>query len=435
MLIAAFSGGLMTTQPAPTTRLIGRTLAFARMGWLALAALLLVYLVMDLWFLYHEILIPCVEAACVDDGLRLTPDAITELETQGLAIGFYAAAQVGLYVVFALVFCALGALIFWHKSHDRAGLFVSFCLFVFGGTFPDKPLSLVQASPLFYGLAVTFGVLGANCFYLFFFIFPNGHFVPRWTKWVALALIFYSFFPLGFLDTPLNIPIQRINSFVFPLFLIIAIIAQIHRYRWVSSAIERQQTRWVLFGIIVGLGLVLFAVAYTEIVDPAWLNTAWGNLLFNGFVYAGFLLVPLSLSVAVVRSRLYDIDLIIRRTLQYTIVTVILALIYFASIVVMQQTLRGLTGQEQTPFATVLSTLTIAALFTPLRRWVQNRIDRRFNRRKYDAEKILTAFSATLRDEVELDKLTGRLVTVVEETMQPAQVLLCLWPPNVKHKM
>jgi hypothetical protein len=137
--------------------------------------------------------------------------------------------------------------------------------------------------------------------------------------------------------------------------------------------------------------------------------------------------LPTTIGIAVLRYRLYEIDIIINRTLVYGFLTAMLALVYFGGVTTTQAIFRALTGQEQQPqIAVVISTLVIAALFNPLRRRIQSFIDRRFYRRKYDARKTLEAFSARLRDETDLDALNAELVEVVRETMQPAHVSLWL---------
>jgi branched-subunit amino acid ABC-type transport system permease component len=149
------------------------------------------------------------------------------------------------------------------------------------------------------------------------------------------------------------------------------------------------------------------------------------GLLVNGWLY---MFPAVTIGNAILRHRLYDIDIIIRRTLVYSILTGILAVIYFGGVIVVQQLLRPLT--ESSDLAIVVSTLLIAALFSPLRRRIQSTIDRRFFRRKYDAEQTLARFNQTLRDEVDIETLKAELVGVVQETMQPTKI--ALWMKETK---
>jgi len=210
-----------------------------------------------------------------------------------------------------------------------------------------------------------------------------------------------------------------------------AVYAQVYRYRYISTPTERQQTKWVLFGILLWLLLMgMLSVPYTlELSLPAGRSLPWWTLITSAVWWLALVMVPLSLSIAVLRYRLYDIDVFINRTLVYVSLTLMLGLVYLGSVVTLQYAFRALTGQvEQPQLAIVVSTLVIAALFNPLRRRIQSFIDRRFYRSKYDARKTLEASSATLRDETDLEALNGELVAVVRETMQPKHVSLWLRP-------
>jgi len=149
----------------------------------------------------------------------------------------------------------------------------------------------------------------------------------------------------------------------------------------------------------------------------------FGELIANIIFHIVTFLIPLSIGFSILRYRLYDIDFLINRTLVYAILTALLAIIYFSLVFGLQYLLHGLT-KESNDIVIVASTLAIAALFQPLRRRIQKLIDRRFYRQKYDAVRTLEAFSATLRNEVELDQLREHLISVVQETMQPAHVSL-----------
>ena len=197
-----------------------------------------------------------------------------------------------------------------------------------------------------------------------------------------------------------------------------------------SEGEEREQIKWLAFAAsIVGLGFSSYVIPGNILPDDAGgADRLWENLLENA-VTLSFAGVPVAVGIAILRYRLYDIDILINRTLVYGALTVTLVAVYFGGIVVLQRLFVALTGQKST-LAVVASTLLIAALFNPLRRRIQSFIDRRFYRRKYDAAKTLAAFSAKLRDETDLDALSADLVGVARETMQPAHASLWLRPDS-----
>jgi hypothetical protein len=222
-------------------------------------------------------------------------------------------------------------------------------------------------------------------------------------------------------------------SVVFVIFATIALsaLSLLFRYRR-ASGVERQQLKWVAFtaalagSFLVGQQLAWLAallVADSLGGELPSLNRSLENLLnvtFNVCLYAG-------IGIAILRYRLYDIDIIINRTLVYGSLTMSLALVYFGGVISLQGLLRALTDQGS-QLAIVASTLAIAALFNPLRRRIQSFIDRRFYRRKYDAARTLEAFSAKLRDETDMDTLNSELLSTVHETVQPEHVSLWLRP-------
>ncbi len=379
------------------------------------------------------------EEACSRYGFLMPGSSEEGLMDLGLPVALYAAFDAVLNGIFVGVWVAVGALIFWHRSNDRMALLVALFLVTFG------PISFGPIAPEFLAHAYhalelpveSVEFVGYTCLALFFSLFPSGRFVPRWTCWLAVAylaaLVPVLFFPHSPLDWA-----NRFHVEVYPLgiapFYVGFVAAQVYRYLWVSGPAERRQTKWVVFGLAVAFGGLIGVLLSANLLWPIEEGTITFSLLALWAVVYGFmLLIPLSIGVAILRSGLWDIDLLINRTLVYGALTAMLVLAYLGSVVALQGTFRMLAGQDS-QLAVVASTLGIAALFSPLRRRIQSFIDRRFYRRKYDASKTLEAFSTKLRDETDLDALRDDLVEVVRETMQPTHVSLWLRPDTPPKK-
>jgi hypothetical protein len=425
---------------SPSSRaLSGRTLVLARLGWLAMTVLSLAIFVAGEYLFLVELLegtggTACTrgEEACSRYGF-LMPGNGEELMELGLPVTLYAAFDAVLNGVFVAVWVAVGALVFWHRSNDRMALLVALFLVTFG------PISFGPIAPEFLAheyhtleLPVE-GVefLGYTCLALFFCLFPSGRFVPRWTRWLAVAYLAVLVPVLFFPHSPLDWA-NRFDIEVYPLgiapFFAGFVGAQVYRYLKVSTPAEHRQTKWVVFGMSVAFGGLIGVLVSANLLWPIEEGTITFFLLALWAVVYGFMLViPLSIGVAILRSGLWDIDLVINRTLVYGSLTAMLVALYFGGVVLLQRLFVGLTGGRST-LAVVVSTLVIAALFNPLRRRIQGFIDRRFYRSKYDARKTLEAFSTKLRDETDLDTLRDDLVGVVKETMQPAHISLWLRP-------
>jgi hypothetical protein len=425
----------MSARDAPTiTILRGRWLLFARATWavVAVVALAIVLFSIPSSFEHYRSVCTAASEICSERAVdQATPEGVRALQDAGLTLHSYALLNVAIEKVFQLVWFAVGALIFWRRSDDWMALLVSLFLVTFGTVTVDPTAAntLISSQPVWLLPVRGVGLLGVVCVVLFFLLFPTGRFVPRWTRWLAVVSIANDIPNVIFPELYSRSP--ALESFLYCVFLgsvMIFVWSQIYRYRKVSSLEQRRQTRWVVFGMALGVaGTFPFQL-------PVDLYLIGGDtplvLLLSRMGFAlSLLILPLSIGVAVLRSRLFDVDVLINRTLVYVILSATLAGVYFGGIVLLQRVFAGLTGQERLPqLAVVVSTLAIAALFDPLRRRIQSFIDRRFYRRKYDARKTLEGFSAKLRDETDLDALSDDLVGVVRETVQPTHVSLWLRP-------
>jgi len=304
-----------------------------------------------------------------------------------------------------------------------------YALLVAPGTLPAGE-ALVSVNPLW--------VLGFNLFVLMLIMFPTGK-LPRsrwrWLVYLYIAIAVVEVVAMLFLPgtlegsdlikNPLGIeglPIGRkpVQALIFTGGLVASgtLILRLRKGSWV----ERQQIKWLAYAAAVATGGSILVYTPPEALSARWV-TSVGYVV----VELGVLGIPISIGIAILRYRLYEIDTLINRSLVYGSLTATLVALYFGGIVVLQRLFVLLTGQQST-LAVVASTLLIAALFTPLRQRIQSFIDRRFYRSKYDAAKTLEVFSAQLRDETDLDALSEDLVGVVRETMQPAFVSLWLRP-------
>jgi hypothetical protein len=329
----------------------------------------------------------------------------------------------------ALGYWLVAALLFWRTSDNRLALLAAVTLGTFPLAFNDDFIRTLS-SP-WWLLAHFISFLGTVCIVLFFYVFPSGHFIPRWTRFALVPSLAYlgftEFFPFAPFNPFFRFPV--LNAVTFLGVVGGLVIIQLYRYRRVSTPVQRQQTKWVVYGVSIGLGGYLLLISFGHFFPSLLPVGSLANLIANAVGTGLMLLLPLSVGLAVVRSRLWEIDTIINRTLVYGTLTATLALLYLGLVFASQFLLRGMINQDS-PLAIVASTLVIAALFQPLRRGIQAIIDRRFYRRKYDAARTLAAFSATLRSEVDLHELSEQIQAVVQQTMQPAHISLWLHRPE-----
>jgi hypothetical protein len=281
---------------------------------------------------------------------------------------------------------------------------------------------------MFFQLSEILISIGVLLLMLLFYLFPDGRFTPRKLGYfVAASSIIILLPPFLPGDGPRSASGSLVVTAVGMSNVVIGFISQLYRYRRVSTAVQKQQLKWVLLGFI---SLFLAAMFWTVLAEFGTLTPGRPKLLFNLTALPqaiGLGMFPISVVIAMMRYRLWDVDLIVQRTLVYTVLTGTLVLVYFGSVVVVQTVVNGISGQAQSSQLTIaLSTLLIAALFNPLRHRVQAFIDRRFYRRKYDAAQTLARFAQTTQDEVEMATLQTELVRVVQETIQPTHISLWL---------
>jgi hypothetical protein len=360
-----------------------------------------------------------------------------------------------IYPLIPVVLMGVGALIVSRMPRHKVGwlLMLLAVLIIFSGLAEfiitsyaqpplDPPLVLYAAvwyGPMSYLLIMIIVMLIA-------LLFPTGKPPsPRW-RWLlryGLALIFlilvlntvvdewWAFVdpandvvltvknPIGLIPQS-TLETSPLPGLLFGILAVLSLLSLIVRYRR-GGYVERQQMKWFLLAC----GLFVL-IALSIIFSGTWEELDEFQADFFSFAYAlGIMAFPIAIGIAILRYQLFYIDVIIRKTLVYTLLTGLLALIYLGTVIVLQ-TIIGRTAGAQSPLVIVLSTLLIAALFSPLRRRIQGFIDRRFYRKKYDAQQVLEQFGLTARDETEMERLTAELVSVVQETMQPEAVSIWL---------
>jgi len=402
-------------------RLSGRNLAFAQTVCVILVLLSLVLFVAGLPALYDEFrTLSIFEKSTFDRS-----EVRANLSQIGLSTYFYAGYYVAVGAIYALACYATATIIFLRRSTEPIALLAVMTLAVHGATTSGSIDALGMLHPLLGALSSFLGLLGYAFLLLFFYVFPDGRFVPRWTRWAAVISVAYAIAVSLFSSLPFS-PGQPLYWPVLLALLFTGVFAQVYRYWRISSVVKRQQTKLVVFGFAMAVTGTSVAILIARVLFSVQPGT-FADLVATATQRGLLLLIPLSFAIAILHYRLWDVDIIINRTLVYGALTAMLASVFFVGVAVTEAIFRALTSQEQQPqLAIVVSTLVIAALFSPLERRIQSFIDRRFYRRKYDARKTLEAFSARLRDETDLEALNNELVGVVRETMQPAHVSLWL---------
>jgi len=358
-------------------------------------------------------------------GCSLTPENVRALEHIGLSISFYANLYMVIQVLYILVCVGIALLIVFKKPGQWVPLGLS-CFLIWFSAYEgaDYP-ALVAAYPVLNVPVQLLLFLGGGILGFYAFLtFPNGKFGSRWVLGFYLVSVFEGVLAV-FITTPVFVLINSVFGFL-SFFIILGVL--IYRSRRLLNARERAATKWIILSLSIFIPTVILVFLVLPAVAPA---DSLALLIVNiaGFFGCGINIA--GILMAVLYANAFDIDVFVRRTLVYTLLTAILALLYAGMVFGSQFGLATFSPQAaQSPFILVGSTLVIAALFQPMRHRIQRTIDRRFYRQKYDASRVIERFSASLHSEIDLADLSEQVVAVVQETMQPAHVSLWLREPS-----
>jgi hypothetical protein len=412
--------------------------------WLVLVLIDLVTLAVSLPFFAQSLFTVCSGplSDCPNTG-QLDAGTLPVLLHAGFSLRTYAFYVLILDLLTTLPFLLVGALIAWRRANTSVGLFVSFLLITIGCLGPSFAHSgaLPSTSPnLFIGIVSTASFLPMILYYpslsFFFSTFPDGRFVPRWSWALIFLWLVNGFFWIT--------PVSSLNLNTWPPLLEAGWLSlvfggsacvQLYRFLRVASPLQRQQIKWLLYGFVPVIVLPLCVTLYMTFV-PALnqpgaflLNTPHSFFLVvaSPLYRFWYLPVPFCVGIALLRYRLWDIDVIINRTLVYGSLTATLLLVYLVLVFGGQHLLASLLGPRNV-LVVVASTLIVFALSQPLRRWVQRLVDQRFYRSKYDAGRLVARFGETLGHEVNLEQLSEDLLAVIQEAVQPTHLSLWLRP-------
>jgi hypothetical protein len=409
---------MKTTHANSETRLHGWPLVVARiLVFTALAATTGLF-VLTLPASLTSLATPCADP---ENQCLIGSAQVTSLTSVGLTPQALALAALVLSCLVLLLVDGAAAVLLWQRSDDWMALLA-------GMTFLLAPMNVIPALHLLQahtGMwqvpAQILSTASSLALQLLIVLFPNGRFVPRWL-WIPSLLLVLTQTPLGdMLPGP-----KELGALLILGLLVCLGAGQIYRYRRVSTKVERQQTKWVVYGLIVLIGVnQLFWQPYILIPALHQPDSLYLLLSYPADIFTMGLLV-ITFGIALLRYRLWDIDTLINKTLVYGLLTGILGGLYTGLILALSALAGAISGQvAEKPVVLVLSTLIIATLFRPLRTRIQALIDRRFYRQKYDAEKALAAFRTTSRNAVDLEHIQKHLLAIIQETMQPTS--LSLW--------
>jgi signal transduction histidine kinase len=413
------TGAGLDTPPPTDTPLRGRRLMLARTIWLVVALLAATIFVAGLPIEFARLQQVCVSGEC--EHPHLTPDSLRELQALGFSARFFATYFIASMVAFAIIWFATGAAIFWRRSDDRMALLVALFLVTFGPAFANYPLNLAAVYPFLWLPCAFVTFLGVATIGLFLYLFPDGRFVPHWTKWPAAAWVALQAPVFFFPGSPFDMgqwpdAIQLVLSL---LFLGAMLAAQIYRYRRVSSPLQRQQTKWLIFSFALAIAILLGMSLLNSVATTAGITA---ELIGNTSIYLSLSLIPVSIGFAILRYRLWDIDILISRALVYGTLTVSVVGLY----VLVVGYLGALFQTSGSLLISLAATGVVAVLFQPLRERLQRGVNRLIYGDRDDPYAALSRLGQRLGATLAPDAVLPAIVETVAQTLKLPYVAIAL---------
>lgn len=366
--------------------------------------------------------------------LQLTTEDSAALDSLGLTLEAYAIFVVACEVLVIVIGLCVSAVLLWRRSDDWMAIFGALAFALFGVAFTPTVYALARSDPAWLTPLSMLAVGVSGVLVAFICLFPDGRFVPRWTRFLLIpSIAWVILIPLNLTPAinPFTVPLP-VLAVTLSLSAVLLCAALVYRYRRASSPIQRQQTKWFVIGTIFGFaGMLIYYLNALAILFPALRQPGQPTVLYYlamALLMAALLVLPgVTFCIALLRFHLWDVDVLIRRTLVYGALSLTLAVLFFAGVAALQVALGGLLP-EDSQAVTAFTTLGIAVLALPLRNRIQTVIDRRFYRKKYDAQKTLQAFAARLQSQTETDVngLAGEVTAAIRETLQPGSVKVWL---------
>jgi signal transduction histidine kinase len=397
------------------TRLHGYWLVLARLVCLTLCVLSVgLFVVGILSYIANHYMFCTGTAAACHTYRQNMPVVVRPIQEPGLSINFIALYPIVLDSILSLGYWLVAAFLFWRKSDDRLALLAAVSLGTFPIVFNTGLMSTLPSPWSFLAHGISF--LGTLCLLLFFYVFPSGHFVPRWTRWILVVALIYGVFNTFFPFAAFNpfYTYQVLNNLFLIGQIVSIVVVQIYRYRRVSSPAQRQQTKWVVYGVSLGwvgyLVLLTIRLFFPSLYQTSLLVNSIADTALYGFV----LLVPFFIGLAILRARLWDIDILINRTLVYGILSVCVVGVY----VLVVGALGALIGASGNLVISLLATGLVAVLFQPLRAWVQRGVNRLLYGQRDEPYTVITQLSQRLEAQLSPEAVLSTIVDTVAQALK-----------------